>query len=118
MMAKGGNVDSVLPGSFKNRPSLTRFYFQIVYVQFNHGESFLLTLGTLEPRKNLSVLLEAYALVRSTRPEAPDLVVVGGSGWGDVDANSMAAEFWSPVHQVALVRHWRWISPASTLACY
>ncbi|MBN2471195.1 MAG: glycosyltransferase family 4 protein [Anaerolineae bacterium] len=43
---------------------------------------FLLHLGTLEPRKNLTVLLHAYAaLPDSLRREAP-LVLVGGKGWG------------------------------------
>lgn len=36
-----------------------------------------LALGTLEPRKNLGVLLEAYALVRRCCPEAPPLVLAG-----------------------------------------
>jgi len=36
-----------------------------------------LVLGTLEPRKNLGVLLEAYALVRRRCPEAPPLVLAG-----------------------------------------
>lgn len=45
-------------------------------------ERFLLCLGTLEPRKNLPVLLEAYArLPEATRRGAP-LVLVGGKGWG------------------------------------
>jgi glycosyltransferase involved in cell wall biosynthesis len=45
-------------------------------------ERFLLHLGTLEPRKNLPVLLDAYAhLPESLREEVP-LVLVGGKGWG------------------------------------
>ncbi len=45
-------------------------------------ERFLLYLGTLEPRKNLTVLLYAYArLPESLRREAP-LILVGGKGWG------------------------------------
>ncbi|MBV9170474.1 MAG: glycosyltransferase family 4 protein, partial [Chloroflexi bacterium] len=41
-------------------------------------ETFILSVGTLEPRKNVRGLLEAYALLR--RPRAP-LYVVGGTGW-------------------------------------
>ncbi len=45
-------------------------------------EHFLLYLGTLEPRKNLTVLLYAYArLPESLRARIP-LVLVGGKGWG------------------------------------
>jgi glycosyltransferase involved in cell wall biosynthesis len=37
---------------------------------------------TLEPRKNLGGLLDAYALLRARHPELA-LVLVGGAGWGD-----------------------------------
>ena len=41
-------------------------------------ERFLLFVGTLEPRKNIVRLLEAYA--RLTKPRSP-LMLVGGKGW-------------------------------------
>jgi glycosyltransferase involved in cell wall biosynthesis len=37
----------------------------------------ILFLGTLEPRKNLHRLMEAYALLLERRPTAPDLVLAG-----------------------------------------
>jgi glycosyltransferase involved in cell wall biosynthesis len=45
-------------------------------------ERFILFVGTVEPRKNLPTLLEAWATMR----DRPDLVVVGAWGWlyGDV----------------------------------
>jgi glycosyltransferase involved in cell wall biosynthesis len=43
---------------------------------------FLLTVSTLEPRKNLPRLLAAYGAVRSRLPEPWPLVVVGPAGWG------------------------------------
>lgn len=46
-------------------------------------EGFLLTVGTLQPRKNLRRLLEAYALARSELADPWPLVVVGTTGWGD-----------------------------------
>lgn len=45
---------------------------------------FLLSVGTLEPRKNLARIIEAYALLRSAQSAAPPLVIVGPRGWGDV----------------------------------
>jgi glycosyltransferase involved in cell wall biosynthesis len=43
---------------------------------------FLLYVGTLEPRKNIGRLIDAYAaLVRTVRPVVP-LVIVGRPGWG------------------------------------
>jgi len=47
-----------------------------------HGP-FLLTVGTLEPRKNLARLVEAYRLARPRLAEPWPLIVVGPSGWGD-----------------------------------
>jgi glycosyltransferase involved in cell wall biosynthesis len=43
---------------------------------------YLLSVSTVEPRKNLPRLLEAYALARPRLPEPWPLVVVGPSGWG------------------------------------
>ena len=42
---------------------------------------FLLYLGTLEPRKNLSTLLEAYAQLRKVYARKEKLVLAGGKGW-------------------------------------
>jgi glycosyltransferase involved in cell wall biosynthesis len=46
-----------------------------------HGE-FLLTVGTLEPRKNIGRLMSAYGQVRPTLPEPWPMVIVGPQGWG------------------------------------
>jgi glycosyltransferase involved in cell wall biosynthesis len=46
------------------------------------GERFLLSVGTLEPRKNLARLAAAYELVRGRLPERLPLVLVGPTGWG------------------------------------
>jgi glycosyltransferase involved in cell wall biosynthesis len=41
------------------------------------GAGYILFLGTLEPRKNLDVLVEAYERLLARRPEAPRLVLAG-----------------------------------------
>ena len=41
---------------------------------------YLLTVATLEPRKNLGTLVEAFSLLSDTQLE---LVIVGGAGWGE-----------------------------------
>jgi glycosyltransferase involved in cell wall biosynthesis len=46
-----------------------------------HGQ-YLLTVGTLEPRKNLDRLVGAYRLARPQLPERWPLVIVGPTGWG------------------------------------
>jgi glycosyltransferase involved in cell wall biosynthesis len=50
-------------------------------------DSYVLAVGTVEPRKGLDVLVEAMA-----KPFAPDLplVVVGPRGWGEVDLAALA----------------------------
>lgn len=46
------------------------------------GEDFLLTVGTIEPRKNLSVLVKAFEEVIRARPQSnTPLVIAGGRGW-------------------------------------
>jgi len=44
-------------------------------------QGFLLYLGTLEPRKNLITLIEAYARLRNEHAIAEKLVIAGGRGW-------------------------------------
>jgi glycosyltransferase involved in cell wall biosynthesis len=45
-------------------------------------DGFLLAVGTLEPRKNLVRLIEAYVEIRPALPAPWPLVVVGPAGWG------------------------------------
>ena len=45
---------------------------------------FLLTVSTLEPRKNVDRLLNAYAHARAGWPEPWPVVIVGPTGWGPV----------------------------------
>ena len=47
--------------------------------------SFFLFVGTLEPRKNLTRLLQAYGSLPLSIKEKMKLVIVGGKGWGEVN---------------------------------
>lgn len=47
-----------------------------------HGP-FLLSVGTLEPRKNQARLIDAYGRIRHSLPEPWPLVMVGPAGWGE-----------------------------------
>jgi glycosyltransferase involved in cell wall biosynthesis len=44
-------------------------------------DSFLLFVGTIEPRKNLVRLVQAYEQVLETTDARPQLVIAGGEGW-------------------------------------
>ena len=47
----------------------------------NLPEVYILFVGTFEPRKNLSGLLAAYAVLIAHMPDAPQLLIVGRRGW-------------------------------------
>lgn len=73
----------VYPGvsqCFTRSPSAER----VMEVRGRYGLTgpFILSVGTLEPRKNLVGTLRAYALLHERLPAAPALALVGGSGWG------------------------------------
>lgn len=44
-------------------------------------QGYLLYVGTLEPRKNLGAVLDAWQLLRREDPETPPLILAGGYGW-------------------------------------
>lgn len=45
--------------------------------------TYLLAVGTLEPRKNLQALVRVHRDLFHTNSEVPPLVIVGGAGWGE-----------------------------------
>jgi glycosyltransferase involved in cell wall biosynthesis len=56
---------------------MSREDLDIARVRLQLPERFILFVGTIEPRKNLTTLLEAWAMMR----DRPDLVIVGDWGW-------------------------------------
>lgn len=42
---------------------------------------YFLYLGTIEPRKNIQRIIDAYVLLRERVPDLPKLVLAGGKGW-------------------------------------
>jgi glycosyltransferase involved in cell wall biosynthesis len=46
-----------------------------------HPQPYLLTVSTLEPRKNLINLIRAYSNLAQTTPNPPNLIIVGAAGW-------------------------------------
>ena len=49
--------------------------------------------GTLEPRKNLAGLIEAYSRLPEELKNCALLAIVGGKGWGGVDVAAVAEKF-------------------------
>lgn len=58
--------------------------------KFGIGERYFLYLGTLEPRKNITIILKAYnALKLQVGKELPKLVLAGKKGWGYDEINHL-----------------------------
>jgi glycosyltransferase involved in cell wall biosynthesis len=54
---------------------------QIVKEKYKLPDSFVLFLGTIEPRKNIEGLIEAFEIVKKTKFSDLQLVLAGGKGW-------------------------------------
>lgn len=57
--------------------------------KYGIGKDYILFIGTLEPRKNLRRLLQAYASLAPTVRNTLNLVIAGGKGWGNEDLASL-----------------------------
>ena len=62
---EAGRLDEVVPGELPD----------------DVPERFVLHVGTIEPRKNVAVLLAAWHQLRATMPDVPSLVLCGRLGW-------------------------------------
>jgi glycosyltransferase involved in cell wall biosynthesis len=65
------------------RPLRSEAQLQTVRRRYGLPHRFVLYVGTIEPRKNLVRLVEAYARLRASRDIAHGLVFVGRRGWKD-----------------------------------
>jgi len=53
--------------------------------QFELPAGFILCVSTIEPRKNIGTLVQAYGLLREGSGKVPKLVLAGGEGWRGED---------------------------------
>lgn len=56
-------------------------------------DPYFLFVGTLEPRKNLARLLEAFSCLPDSLKHRAVLAIAGGKGWGGVDVATIAEKF-------------------------
>jgi len=75
-----GKVDVALPGLSPVLRPLPAGQVAAFRARRGLPERFILYLGTLEPRKNLAALLDAFAQLRPTHPDLA-LVLAGARGW-------------------------------------
>lgn len=71
------------------------------------SERFILSVSTLEPRKNLARLIEAHSVVRNSIADAPELVIVGADGWGAKARGGEDVHFLGHVPEPILVSLYR-----------
>ncbi len=77
-------VEVVYPGvSERYLPIPDRSYLHEVQLRRGLPDQFLLFVGTVEPRKNIPVLIEAFDLLCREPAFRHGLVIAGGKGWND-----------------------------------
>lgn len=94
-----------ISGAFKPMPSEDLAYTR---ARLKLPERFILFVGTIEPRKNLATLLEAWAMMS----DRPDLVIVGAWGWRYEPIKARLGRLGQGVH------HLEGLDPAELPAVY
>lgn len=74
-------IDVAVPGVDEAFHPLPRAEIEAFRARAGLPDRFLLYLGTLEPRKNLPLLLRAYAALPASDRSAAPLVLAGARGW-------------------------------------
>jgi len=62
-------------------PGVNPFFFSAEKKIPSQKQSYFLSTGTIEPRKNLQKLLTAYTIFRRSHKKYFKLIIVGGKGW-------------------------------------
>jgi glycosyltransferase involved in cell wall biosynthesis len=83
---------TVVPGGTDHLPAPDPAAAESLLRRVGVGGEFLLTVGTLEPRKNLDRLVQAFGRVRGSLPEPWSLLIVGPDGWGPEPAKPARAD--------------------------
>jgi len=76
-------VSPAVDSDFKQKASDEEI--QQIRKKYKLPKSYILSVGTLEPRKNIKTLLKAYTSLPKKLKVSSPLVLVGAKGWGDVD---------------------------------
>jgi glycosyltransferase involved in cell wall biosynthesis len=73
---------TVVPGGADHLPAPDLAAVDALLQRVGVSGEFLLTVGTLEPRKNVDRLVQAFGRARRSLPGPWQLVIVGPAGWG------------------------------------
>lgn len=76
----GDKIQILQPGISWEEGLITTENIQRVKEKYNLPEKYILYLGTLEPRKNIESIIEAYN-ISGLKIKNYELIIVGGKGW-------------------------------------
>ena len=82
---KSAQVDVVYPGVGSGFTPQKNNKIKQVKNKYSLPDTYILTLATREPRKNLSRLIAAHQELRTKNNQTPQLVIAGRYGWGEND---------------------------------
>jgi glycosyltransferase involved in cell wall biosynthesis len=87
------NIEIVYP-IIDSAKFVHRSAIEIKNVRAKYGifDSYILFIGNIEPRKNLTGLLNAYALLDSSTLQKYSLLLVGAKGWKDAEIHNLINE--------------------------
>jgi len=97
-------ISGLLPSSLEKDWDYTRSPSEHSSFRLAHlPDKFVLFLGTLEPRKNVVGLVEAWSVIADRIPH--DLVIAGTRGWleGEVDEAIARSKYQKRIHRIGFV---------------
>jgi glycosyltransferase involved in cell wall biosynthesis len=74
-------IDVIHIAADKKFKPLAEEIYQPITAKYNLPEDYILFVGTVEPRKNLLGLIQAYELLKRNHNTKEKLVIVGAKGW-------------------------------------
>ncbi|MBK9707206.1 MAG: glycosyltransferase family 4 protein [Acidobacteria bacterium] len=86
---KPGKIQVIHEGAREKMLPLPESNCQSVLERFGIKKPYLLFVGTIEPRKNLTTLIRAYDTLLRETEHRPQLVLCGGRGWLDGEVFSL-----------------------------
>ena len=99
-------IDVILEGVTPNFRPLPPADLVPALEKYRLTAGYILFVSTLEPRKNVSGLIRAYAALRAALPDAPPLVLVGDQGW-------LSEPVLGLIEKLRLGAHVRWLGRVS-----
>lgn len=77
-------IHVIYPGLTVQKPSFEQI--NTTFKKYNITQPFILTVGKIEPRKNLTKLIEAYKKLEKEHNNLPQLLLVGPQGWENIQS--------------------------------